>query len=109
MAASEEDAAEGGNVNAAAVKGTVRALADSISVVEAERASKQVREAITQQQQQLEELQRFSDENQSLSELIVELPDSVSHRIMVNSFSPLSLSCSPNMGSLSFPCFLNFC
>ncbi|CAM6084162.1 unnamed protein product [Calypogeia fissa] len=81
----ENDLTEKGTVSreGAYVKGIVRPLADSISAEAAERASKQVREAIAQQQLQLEELQRFSVENKSLSELVRELPDSVSHHIMV--------------------------
>ncbi|CAM6084161.1 unnamed protein product [Calypogeia fissa] len=81
----ENDLKERGTVSreGADVKGIVRPLADSISAEAAERASKQVREAIAQQQLQLEELQRFSVENKSLSELVRELPDSVSHHDMV--------------------------
>ncbi|CAM6123129.1 unnamed protein product [Calypogeia fissa] len=76
----ERGAVSGGGAD---VKGIVRPLADSISAEAAERASKQVREGIAQQQLQLDELQRFSVENKSLSELVRELPDSVSHHIMV--------------------------
>jgi unconventional prefoldin RPB5 interactor 1 len=63
--------------------GTVRRLSDAISEEGADKASKQLREAISQQQGQLAELQRFSEENKSLSKMVMELPDSVSHRIMV--------------------------
>ena len=69
------------------VRGTVTPLSESISVQDAENVAKKVAEAIETQMKQLETLQGYADENQSLHKLLLELPDLVSYNIMV----PLSL------------------
>lgn len=68
------------------VRGTVTPLSESISVQDAENVAKKVAEAIDSQMQQLQTLQGFADENQSLTKLLLELPDLVSYNIMVLPF-----------------------
>jgi hypothetical protein len=64
-------------------KGTVTPLSESISVEDAANVAKKVAEAIDVQRQQLQTLETFSDENQSLCKLLLDLPDLVSYNIMV--------------------------
>ncbi|KAL2613704.1 hypothetical protein R1flu_025396 [Riccia fluitans] len=64
-------------------KGTVVPLSDTISVAEAEKAARQVKEEIEKQQEYLRELQGYRDEAKTLSKLVTGLPDSVSYSIMV--------------------------
>jgi hypothetical protein len=65
------------------VRGTVTPLSESISVQDAENVAKKVAEAIQTQMQQLQTLQGFNIENQSLTKLPLDLPDLVSYNIMV--------------------------
>ncbi|KAL3679168.1 hypothetical protein R1sor_022124 [Riccia sorocarpa] len=64
-------------------KGTVVPLADTISVTEAEKVAKQVKDEIEKQQDYLRELHGYRDETRVLSKLVTGLPDSVSYNIMV--------------------------
>ena len=64
-------------------KGTVTPLSESISVEDAANVANKVAEAIDVQRQQLQTLETFSDENQSLCKLLLDLPDLVSYNIMV--------------------------
>lgn len=68
---------------ASSVKGTVIPLSETISIADAERAARQVREEVDKQQEYLKELQSYRDENKVLSGLVTQLPDSVSHNVMV--------------------------
>jgi len=64
----------------------VTPLLESISVQDAENVAKKVAEAVESQMQQLRTLQGFAVENQSLTKLLLELPDLVSYNIMVLRF-----------------------
>lgn len=64
-------------------KGSVVPLADSFSQANAELVAKHVQGAVAQLEQQVRELERFADENLTLSKLVRQLPDSVTHQVMV--------------------------
>ncbi|KAG6548742.1 hypothetical protein Mapa_009752 [Marchantia paleacea] len=68
---------------ASSAKGTVIPLSETISIADAERAARQVREEVYKQQDYLKELQSYRDENKVLSGLVMQLPDSISHHVMV--------------------------
>ncbi|KAK6157920.1 hypothetical protein DH2020_012168 [Rehmannia glutinosa] len=64
-------------------KGTVTQLSSIFPAEEAQKASKRVEEAITERQQQLNQIKGFIDDNISLINLVQKLPDETHHNIMV--------------------------
>ena len=66
------------------VKGEVRRLADLFSTDDTERASLHVKTAIDSQKHTLRTLQGFAHENEELIKLVENLPNKLSHNIMVS-------------------------
>lgn len=65
------------------LKGEVRRLSDVFSVGDAERASTRVQGAVQSQRHTLHTLQGFAQDNHELTKLVQDLPNKVSHNIMV--------------------------
>ncbi|XP_059283344.1 uncharacterized protein LOC132036945 isoform X5 [Lycium ferocissimum] len=65
------------------VKGTVTSLSSIFPVEEAQKASKRVEETLSERQLQLNQLRDFVNDNNTLINLVQQLPDQLHHDIMV--------------------------
>lgn len=65
------------------VKGTVTPLSSVFPVAETQKAAKRVEEALEEKQKEMNRLKEFIDENSSLVNLVVNLPNELHHDIIV--------------------------
>lgn len=68
------------------VKGTVTSLSSLYSPEDAQKASVRVQETIAEHQKNIQQLQTFLNENNSLINLVKKLPDKLNHDIMASIF-----------------------
>jgi hypothetical protein len=66
------------------IKGEARRLADIFSTEDTQKASLHVKNAIDSQKHTLHTLKGFAQENEELMKLVGDLPNKISHSIMVS-------------------------